>query len=215
LAYGLSVAVRVLIVLRDDDALRNHAMRLITLSEEGGFHQFLSQGLCALGWLELRTGAPEHGLARLRSGLAGMRDLAVIASLPFYQSLLADMPSVTAQRCIALDEALELSGRTADIWFTAELHRRRSALLADPALAETELQRALAIARGQSAKLFELRAATGLARLWAAQQNRDAARDLLVSVHGWFKEGRHRPDLSDAKRLLDELVVPPGRSRPQ
>jgi len=215
LAYGLSVAVRVLIVLRDDDALRDHAMRLITLSEEGGFHQFLSQGLCALGWLELRTGAPEHGLARLRSGLAGMRDLAVIASLPFYQSLLADMPSVTAQRRIALDEALELSGRTTDVWFTAELHRRRSALLADPALAETELQRALAIARGQSAKLFELRAATGLARLWAAQQNRDAARDLLVSVNGWFKEGRDRPDLSDARRLLDELVVPPGRSRPQ
>src|SRR5262249_41765885 len=146
-------------------------------------------------------------LVRLRSGLTGMRDLAVIASLPFYQSLLADMPSVTAQRLIALDQALELSGRTSDIWFAAELHRRRGALLANSALAETELERALALARGQSAKLFELRAATSLARLWAAQGNRDAARDLLMSVHGWFKEGHDRPDLSDSRRLLDELVV--------
>jgi hypothetical protein len=215
LAYGLSVAVRVSIVLRDDNALRDYAMRLITLSEDGGFRQFLNQGLCALGWLEIRTGASERGLARLRHGLAGMSDLAAIAGLPFYRSLLADMPSVAAERLAALDQALELSSRTADSWFTAELHRRRAELLADPALAETELRQALAIARGQSAKLFELRAAAGLTRLWAAQQNRDAARDLLVSVHGWFKEGFDRPDLNDARRLLDELVEPPGRSRPQ
>jgi predicted ATPase len=60
-----------------------------------------------------------------------------------------------------------------------------------------------------------LRAAAGLTRLGAAQRSSDAARDLLVPVYGWFKEGFDRPDLSDARRLLDELVGLPGHSRPQ
>ena len=60
LAYSLSVAIRVLILLRDDTRLRECAARLIALSDEGGFRQFLNQGLCALGWLEARTGVAEH-----------------------------------------------------------------------------------------------------------------------------------------------------------
>jgi predicted ATPase len=65
--------------------------------------------------------------------------------------------------------------------------------------------KALSIAREQEAKLWELRAATSLARLRREQGRRAEARDLLAPVHGWFTEGFDTPDLKDAKALLDEL----------
>jgi len=56
------------------------------------------------------------------------------------------------------------------------------------------------------AKSFELRAAMSLARLWRDQAKRDAARELLAPVHGWFTEGFDTLDLKQAKALLDELT---------
>jgi predicted ATPase len=64
----------------------------------------------------------------------------------------------------------------------------------------------MAVAREQNAKLWELRAAMSLSRLWRDQAKRTAARDLLASVYGWFTEGFDTPDLKDAKALLDELT---------
>jgi class 3 adenylate cyclase/predicted ATPase len=211
LAYSLSVAVRVLVILRDDKGLREHATRLVALSEAGGFHQFLNQGLCALGWLEARTTASGQGLDRLRDGLARMVDLATFVCLPFYRCLLGDVLATDEGRSEALaslDSALELSARTGDTWFSAELHRMRGEVLADPALMETELQQALGFACVQSAKLFELRAATSLARLWMKQGRRKEACQLLAPVHGWFTEGFGTPDLENARQALDELAAP-------
>jgi predicted ATPase len=71
--------------------------------------------------------------------------------------------------------------------------------------AEACFHRALDVAREQSTKAFELRAATSLARLWAEQGKRLQARDLLAPVYGWFTEGFDTADLKDAKVLLDEL----------
>jgi predicted ATPase len=213
LAYSLSIAVRVLIVLRNEEALREHAVRLVALSEEGGFDQFRNQGLCALGWLEARTGAYQQGPDRLRNGLAGMRDRAVLVGLPFYRSLLVDAQSKEECRrdnIAVLDEALDLSRRIGDAWFIPELHRRRGELLAqlssDPAPAETELHRALAIAREQSAKLFELRAAMSLAQLWAIRGKRVESHRLLAPVYDHFTEGFDTLDLQEARLLLDELA---------
>lgn len=76
---------------------------------------------------------------------------------------------------------------------------------ADPHAAEAHYGRALAIARAQEAHSWELRAATSLARLRAAQGQRQQARDLLAPVYDWFTEGFDTPDLVEAKALLDEL----------
>jgi tetratricopeptide (TPR) repeat protein len=220
LAYSLSVAVRVLIVLGDLEQLRERTLKLVALSEEGGFHQFLKQGVCALGWLEIRTGSIEQGSVRLRNGLTGMSEGALVG-LPFYRSLLVDAQSVAEDQQdnkVPLDEALEISNRTGDTWFNAELHRRRgevlSGLASYSALAETDLYRALAIAREQSAKLFELRAATSLARLWSIQGKRIAAYNLLFPIYAWFTEGFRTPDLGGAKELLDDLAqIPKPQTR--
>ena len=76
----------------------------------------------------------------------------------------------------------------------------------DPERAEEAYKQALDIARGQSAKSWELRAATNLGELWQRQNRNAEALDLLRPIYDWFTEGFDTPDLIDAKRLLDELV---------
>jgi predicted ATPase len=61
------------------------------------------------------------------------------------------------------------------------------------------------VARAQSARAWELRAATSLARLRAKQGRRREAHNLLAPVYGWFTEGFNTADLKDAKALLDEV----------
>jgi predicted ATPase len=100
--------------------------------------------------------------------------------------------------------------RTGECWFEPELHRLRGEVLSalpghDPVGAEACFQRAIAIAQGQSAKMFELRAAVSLARLWAEQGRRAEAHEMLAPVYGWFTEGFDTADLKDAKALLHEI----------
>jgi len=76
---------------------------------------------------------------------------------------------------------------------------------AHAAKAETYFERALAVARQQRAKSWELRAAMSLARLWREQGKPQQARDLLAPVYGWFTEGFDTRDLKEAKALLSEL----------
>jgi predicted ATPase len=106
-------------------------------------------------------------------------------------------------------EAVQVIEATDERIDEAELHRLRGDLLlatGDQAAAEQSYHQALVVARRQSAKLFELRAATSLARLWRDQGKRTEARDLLAPTYGWFTEGFDTPVLQDAKALLDELA---------
>ena len=77
----------------------------------------------------------------------------------------------------------------------------------DTAKAGAYFNHALAIARKQQAKSWELRAAMSMARLWRDQGKRDEARELLAPVYGWFTEGFDTRDLKEAKALLDELAA--------
>ena len=94
----------------------------------------------------------------------------------------------------------------------AEIHRSCGDLIArlphpDPAKAENSFRAALAIAREQGTRGYELRAATSLARLWVEQGRQGEARDLLAPVYGWFTEGFDTADLKEAKALLEELAA--------
>jgi predicted ATPase len=107
-----------------------------------------------------------------------------------------------------LAEAAQIVEATDERCNEAELHRLRGELLnatGDPTAAEESYHRALAVAQRQSAKAFDLRASTSLARLWRDQGKRTEARDLLAQIYGWFTEGFDTPDLKEAKALLDEL----------
>jgi len=99
---------------------------------------------------------------------------------------------------------------TKQTWCEAEFHRTAVEIeLMSPApdaeKAEAHFEHAVAIAREQQAKSWELRAATSMARLWRDQGKRDEAHDLLAPIYGWFTEGFNTLDLKEAKALLDEL----------
>ena len=101
---------------------------------------------------------------------------------------------------------------TKERWLEAEVYRTGGeiALLSpnpDAANAEAYFERALAVARRQEAKSWELRAAMSLARLWRDQDKPQQARELLAPVYGWFTEGFDTRDLKEAKALLAELAT--------
>ena len=110
----------------------------------------------------------------------------------------------------ALAKAMKTIETSNESWFKAESHRMAGEIALkspqlDAAKAQTYFEQALAIARQQQAKSWELRAAMSMARLWRDQGKRDEARDLLAPVYGWFTEGFETLDLREAKALLDEL----------
>ena len=99
---------------------------------------------------------------------------------------------------------------TKERWCEAEVYRvagelAMGSLDQDAAKAEAYFERALAVARAQQAKSWELRSAMSLARLWCDQGKTQEARELLAPVYGWFTEGFETLDLKEARVLLDEL----------
>jgi len=102
-------------------------------------------------------------------------------------------------------------GTTKETFQEAEINRVAGEIAlksreADAAKAEEFFNRALAVARQQQAKSWELRAAMSMARLWRDHGKRNEARDLLAPVYGWFTEGFNTRDLKEAKALLEELT---------
>jgi predicted ATPase len=131
----------------------------------------------------------------------------------FFLTTLAEVYGMAARPNEGLDrlaEAAKIVETTQDRWAEAEMHRLRGTLLLsvhEHAAAERSYRHALAVARRQTAKFWELRAALDLARLWRDQGKRQEARELLAPVYGWFTEGFDTRDLKEAKALLDELPV--------
>jgi predicted ATPase len=115
-----------------------------------------------------------------------------------------------AWRCIR--EAMTAVETTKERWWEADVHRTAGeiALMSsqpDVAKAQTYFEHALAVARQQQAKSWELRAAMSLARLWRDQGKVQLARELLAPVYGRFTEGFDTLDLKEAKALLEELAA--------
>jgi predicted ATPase len=105
-----------------------------------------------------------------------------------------------------LDDALQIVERTGERWFAAELNRHKGRLLLQQGhseAAEELYRKALSIAEEQGAKLWEMRAAVSLARLGRDQGRHAEARDLLAPVYSWFTKVSTRPDLQEARALLE------------
>ena len=111
---------------------------------------------------------------------------------------------------LRINEALNAIEINSERWCEAEVNRIAGeiALMSsepDVTKAEVYLERALAVAREQQAKSWELRAAMSMARLWRDHGKRQQAHDLIAPVYGWFTEGFDTLDLKEAKTLLSEL----------
>jgi class 3 adenylate cyclase/predicted ATPase len=189
------------------------AETLITFGTERGFPLWSAAGRVIEGWALAEDGRADEGIAQMRSGLADYTATGAELWVPDFLALLAETQGRAGQSVAALSivaQALDQVERTEGRWLEAELHRLRGELLlvlAEPEQLEAEacFIRALAVAREQGAKTWELRAATSLARLWRDQGRRAEAHNVLAPLYGWFTEGFDTPDLKDAKALLNEL----------
>jgi class 3 adenylate cyclase/DNA-binding winged helix-turn-helix (wHTH) protein/predicted ATPase len=201
------------------EAARGNATRakldaeaLVTLGQERDLPQWVAYGTSFQGWSQWGSGAGEAGLAELRRGIGLLRKYGIVAFVPLLRGLLARAEAQrgnvrTAQSI--LDDALGEVRQTGEVRYEAELCRQRAELLplrgSDDAGAEKLLMRALSIARQQQTKLFELRAATGLAKRWLDQGRRDEARDLVVPIYNWFCDRSEEEELKETAALLDAL----------
>jgi predicted ATPase len=153
-----------------------------------------------------------EGMSLLRSGSTASRAAGMELWVPYHIALLAlacETGGQIEEALILLDDALQMVEKTGERWFAVELNRHKGQLLLHQGhseAAEELYRKALSIAAEQEAKLWELRAATSLARLRRDQGRHAEARDLLAPVYGWFTEGFSTPDLIDAKALLGELA---------
>ncbi len=187
--------------------------KLAGLAKDKGAVGWQAAAMLQQGVLFALTGNASAAVQMITSGLTASRSTGATLFRPMNLSHLARAHAELSQledawRCIG--EAMTAVEATKERWFEPEVHRIAGeiALLAperDAAKAEAYFERALAVARQQQAKSWELRAAMSMARLWRDQGKGDEARDLLAPVFGWFTEGLDTLDLKEAKALLDEL----------
>ena len=199
---------------RELAAVQAHAEAVLTLATAQGLPLYVGLANHLRGWALAMQGQSEAGMAQMHQGLAGLLATGQALAQPFCLVRMAEAAGYTGhvdQGLHLLAEALaafEASGRGDML---TEAYRLQGELLLrqavpDAVQAEACFQQALALARQQQAKSWELRAAMSLARLWQQQGKRAEAYELLAPIYGWFTEGFDTADLQDARALLEDLA---------
>jgi predicted ATPase len=213
LMYALACAVVTIINCGNYAAANGIVDELIRLSDDKSASWWKAVGTLQRGCLFSLSGKAADAVEMITSGLNAQRStgatFGTAARLSDLARAYGDLGRFEdAWRCI--DDAMAAMEKTKDKWWEAEVHRVAGEIALnspehDASKAEAYFERALAIARQQQAKSWELRASMSLARLWRDQGKVQQARELLAPVYGWFTEGFETRDLKDAKALLEEL----------
>jgi predicted ATPase len=187
---------------------------LVILADEKRASHWKALGLMQHGSLFALTGKAADAVQMLTSGITARRSTGATFWTPLYLSYLARAYAELGQ----FDDAWSSIGdatisveTTKESWCEAEVNRVAGEIALkspepDAAKAEAYFERALAVARQQQAKSWELRVAMSMAQLWRDQGKRDEARNLLGPIYGWFTEGFDTLDLKEAKALIDALA---------
>jgi predicted ATPase len=209
LARALSIAAGLHQLRREPQLAQKQAEAAFSLATEKGFPLWVRYGLIFRGWALIEQGQEKEGIAQLQEGMRGG-----LLGRPRSFGGLADAFAKIGEpekAFGALAEATAIAEKTGEGFWQAELHRLRGELLlkhdGKEDDAESCFEQALEVARNQSAKSLELRAATSLARLWQDQGKPQEAQQLLVPIYDWFTEGFDTADLKQAKALLDAFTV--------
>jgi predicted ATPase len=194
--------------------LDRRIVRIARLADEHGLAMYYTETRILAAWRAVHEEGDHRAVEEMRKFLDRRAAMGTVFQQTYFLMLLADAwlrlgrPDEAAD---AIREGLARAQATGEHFCTAELHRLRArACLArdasDARVAEAALDAALADARCRSSRIFELRAACDLARLWADLSRRQNAHNLLAPVYGWFTEGFDTADLKDAKALVEELA---------
>ena len=186
----------------------------VPLAEKYSLANYLIPGKIMQGWVLVRQGEVKTGLQQAEAALETLRSRpSARFHLPIRIGIVGLAKAAAGDLDGALllfESALEAASTTGERWYEPELLRLKAeVLIARPKQGTNEaeqcLEAAIALAREQEAKFWELRAATSLARLWRDQGKRQQASDLLAPIYSWFTEGFDTLDLKQAKALLNAL----------
>ena len=214
LMYALLHTVAFRLFIGSWAAAKVEADELVNLATGKGVVFWKAQGLLQQGGLAVLTGKAVEGVDLITSGMTASRETGANAFSSFYFSYLAQANAELGRYDEAdrlIEDVMRDVETTKQNWWLAEAHRIAGEIFlkrpeTNAAIAETHFEHAIAVARGQQAKSWELRAAMSLARLWRDQGKVQQARELLAPVYGWFTEGFNTRDLKEAKALLEELA---------
>jgi len=195
----------------DPDGADAAAEETLAYCVEHGVSAYIPWAHFCRGAAIAQRGELESGIVVMREGLAAADSAKAGFLRPILLAHLARANAAIGEVDVGLellDEALRTAERTEERSFEAELHRLRGELTLDGGQhdGETELEIALQVARMQHGKLWELRAASSLARHRWNQGRIAEGRNLLAPVYNRFTEGFDTPDLKEAKALLGKLT---------
>jgi class 3 adenylate cyclase/tetratricopeptide (TPR) repeat protein len=216
LARELTYAGLFNLLRRAEDEALVLAEEAISIATDRRYPFWLEVACIIRGFALAARGNAVEGLRLAREAAAERERAGSVGGQTFFLGLLAELCERTNrpdEAWEALRTASELVEATGERWFEPEVHRMRGEwLLAhrrhEQDQAEASFRRAHVLARQQGAKLWELRAATSLGRLWLSQGKRSDAYALLTPTYGLFTEGFNTPDLTEAKTLIDALSCP-------
>jgi class 3 adenylate cyclase/tetratricopeptide (TPR) repeat protein len=213
--FMLAMALRNAAVLRyhrrEPEATSELAQATIALAEKYGFREHLATARSLLAWARTELGRVDQGLSELEAGFTSATRK---TSYFFPMEMMFEPAYLNTGRAVRAlqiaDEALAIVAQTGAHIGAPELYRFKGRALlirhpSAPTEAENCFRKAIEIARAQSARWWELRATTNLARLLAQHGKRDEARKMLAEIYQWFTDGFDTADLRDAHALLDEL----------
>jgi class 3 adenylate cyclase/predicted ATPase len=208
LAHALRYTGDLYHLVRSHDALLRNADAVFALPEEQRSAAIAANAQMLLGLGLILGGELEEGSRELQQGLTAWRASGETIMSPYQLCRTAEGFLMAGDRNTAqalLEEAFTTQEQTGEHWVHAELLRLRGEIQAVDHQAEQAEQSfcgALAVARSQGTKWFELRVATALARHWLDHGRSQAARDLLCPVLDGFTEGSGTFDLQAAQALL-------------
>jgi predicted ATPase len=214
-AECLAMAVRSLLFLLDPVDLLPRIEKLQELTRDHVVSQLGAEAMIFKGHAIARSGDAAVGRAILSEGLAAREATEAVQRTCWLRALLAEAHQMVGETEVALGiltEELAKTAQTGELWYVAELHRRIGEVHRQCARNETARQafeQALAVARQQSARLWELQAATSYARLLRDEGKPAPAHALLAPVYAWFTEGFDTVPLRTARAMLDELEIVP------
>jgi predicted ATPase len=201
-------------LLRGDAARAfESAEKSFLMSQEQRFSLYVILSRISRGRAVGDLGRLGEAQAEIALGIDEARRSGVGFMLPMMESWLADMHAKAGENECALSIVEGILANIGDVTgrsWESELHRQRAQILValDPSKvreAESHLKKSIEVARGQSAKSLELRAATSLAELWRTQGRPDEARELLEPICRWFDEGVETADLRRARGVQSAL----------
>ena len=196
--------------LGDRAALVEHVSDLNELLSK---HRLVMHGGYADALLGCVAQRPADAIVAFERGFIKLAAVGTRNRVPFFMGRYATALACEGlhdQALSTIERALDLCEETAQRWPEAELWRvRADVLLSEPRFDREEaarcLERAQALAHARGARLYELRAASRLARLLADQGQIAGALALLAPVYGGFTEGFATADLVEARVLMRDL----------